>query len=127
MASVHDFFISGDHEQGKHRVAEALQAQGFTIESTPNGGFVVKRGNMTKTIWLGAFAGKDFQVTFIVEFFVDDKGLLVARLNRDLGSGLLKGGAIGASKTSDAFNETVHGVGTALSAAGVYVSSVAVG
>jgi len=127
MASIHDFFISGEHEQGKHRVAEALQSQGFTIESTPNGGFLAKRGSLAKTLWLGAFAGKDFQVTFIVEFFVDAAGQLVARLNRDIGAGLLKGGAIGASKTSTAFDETVNGIGTSLTAAGVYAGGVAVG
>lgn len=124
MASTHDFFLSGDHEQSKQKVAEALTSLGFTLTSTPTGGFTAKRGSLGVTLLIGAWAGKNFHVTFIIEFFVDDKGQLVARLNRDVALGALKGGAIGAAKTNNAFIDTVNSVGTALNSAGVLAASV---
>ena len=100
MASNHDYFLAGDHESGKALVADALTQLGFEVATTPNGGFTAKRGSFAKTMWLGAMAGKNFHVTFIVEFFTDAQGALVARLSRSLGSSGVKGGALGVAKTA---------------------------
>lgn len=105
MAGSHDYFLSGDHEAGKNVVAGSLAQQGFEVTSTPKGGLFVARGSKAKTLWLGGAAGKNFRVSFVVEYFADAHGNLVARFNRELGGGMLKGGAIGAGLTTNAFSE----------------------
>jgi len=123
MASVHDFFLTGDHEAAKAQVASALQAEGFAITPTPKGGLLAKRGSMPITLLLGAMAGKNFQVTFTVEYLVDDSGQLVARLSRDIAAGALKGGAIGANMTNNKFVDTAAALSTALGGTGILASS----
>lgn len=124
MASSYDFFITGDQNAARNQFAHALTEQGFSVEPTPAGGLVAKRGSMKKTMWLGAFAGKDFHVAFIVEYFTDAQGRLVARLNRNMAGGALKGGAIGTNKVENAFVETVDAVSATLSSAGVLADRV---
>jgi len=124
MASAHDFFLLGDHDAARHLVASALQGQGFTVTATPTGGLLAKRGSTAATVWLGALAGKNFHVSFVVDFMVDQQGRLVARLNRNMTGGALKGGAIGAAKTNTAFEETANALGGALHQAGVLAESI---
>ncbi|MGJ4845014.1 MULTISPECIES: hypothetical protein [unclassified Leifsonia] len=124
MAKAHDFFILGDHESGKHLVASALQSEGFTVTTTPTGGLLAKRGSTTATVLLGGLAGNNFQITFTVDFMVDEQGRLVARLNRNMSGGALKGGAIGASKTDTAFQRTANTIGAALHGAGTLADSI---
>ena len=122
MASVHDFFISGDHTAARAQFARALEAQGFELSETPKG-LLAKRGSLPLTILFGAMAGKKFHVTFIIEFFVDDSGQFVARLSRDIAAGALKGGAIGANMTNNVFVDTAAGVTAALQTTGILVSA----
>ncbi|MFF2052832.1 hypothetical protein ACFVU2_14615 [Leifsonia sp. NPDC058194] len=124
MASAHDFFLLGDHEAAKQLVVSALQSEGFTVTSTPTGGLLAKRGSAASTFWLGAFAGKNFQMSFLVDFMVDQQGRLVARLNRNMAGGALKGGAIGAAKTDTAFQETANAIAAILHPAGILADSV---
>jgi hypothetical protein len=124
MASTYDFFISGDHEAGKAFVAHILTGQGFEVTVDPTGSFVAQKGSLQKTVWLGAMAGKNFHVSFLVQFFVDQNGALVARLNRNMGSGVLKGGALGASKTDTVFLDTANVMTAALTDAKVLVGSI---
>lgn len=119
MASTFTYVISGDHETGKGLVASSLEQQGFRISSTPNGGFNAERGNMTKTLLLGALSGKDFHVSFIVGFAADERGSLVATLHRNLGSGAVKGGALGASKVNSTFTAVAEQVRADLQQRGV--------
>jgi hypothetical protein len=63
-------------------------------------------------------------MSFSVEFFMDPQGRLIARLDRDMAMGALKGGAIGAAKQKRAFEETANGLYQALAGAGVLVTSV---
>lgn len=126
MASNHDYFLAGDQETGKALVANALTQLGFEVTPTPNGGFTAKRGSFTKTMWLGAMAGKNFHVTFVVEFFTDPQGNLVARLSRSLGGGMAKGGAIGVAKTETAFGETAASLLQLLSASQRLLGNAAV-
>lgn len=125
MASSHDFFIAGDQEAGKALVARALESQGFAVSGTPKGGLLAKRGSTAATVLWGGLAGKKLQVTFTVDFMTDQNGNLVARLTRDLASGALKGGAIGAAKTNTVFQESADAIGHALSDAGVLVGDLA--
>ncbi|WP_213816090.1 hypothetical protein [Glaciihabitans sp. dw_435] len=124
MASSYDFFITGDHEAAKALVASSLTEQGYSIASTPAGGFVISRGSVAGTVLWGAMAGKKFHMRFDVEFFADDQGRTVARLNRGLASGMLKGGAIGASKTANGFQNIAHELGKTLTGAGVLASTL---
>ncbi|GIT82137.1 hypothetical protein LLS1_38060 [Leifsonia sp. LS1] len=124
MASAHDFFLLGDHEAARQLVVSALQSEGFVVTTTPTGGLLAKRGSAASTFWLGAWAGKNFQVSFLVDFMVDQQGRLVARLNRNMAGGALKGGAIGAAKTDAAFQETANAIAAVLHPAGVLADSV---
>jgi hypothetical protein len=124
MATAHDFFLLGDHGAGRQLVVTALQNDGFAVTSTPTGGLLAKRGSTAATVWLGALAGKNFQVSFQVDFMVDQQGRLVARLHRNLTAGALKGGAIGAAKTDTAFQQTANAIAAALHQAGVLADSI---
>lgn len=125
MAS-HDFFISGDHTAARAAVSAALQAQGFSVTALPNGTtLVAARGSKAATFWLGALAGKNFHVSLAVDYAQDAEGRLVARLNRDMTAGALKGGAIGAAKTKTVFEETANALQAALASHGILAASVA--
>jgi hypothetical protein len=119
MASSYDFFITDGIDQAREQVAAAIAAQGFLLEATPSGGLIATRGSMARSLLLGAFAGKNMHLRFDVQFFADDQGRIVARLSRDLASGALKGGVIGAARTADAFADFANQTGAALHAAGV--------
>jgi len=125
MAKAHDFFIIGEHENGRRIVASALQSEGFAVTATPAGGLLAKRGSTAMTVLLGGLAGNNFQQTFLVDFMVDQHGRLVARLNRNMAGGALKGGAIGAAKTDSAFQQTANAIAAALHGAGALSDSVA--
>ena len=124
MASAHDFFLVGDHGFARQFVASTLGSEGFVVSTTPTGGLLAKRGSGAATLWLGALAGKNFQITFVVDFMVDGQGRLVARLNRNMTGGALKGGALGAAKTDTAFKETVNALASALHNAGILAESI---
>lgn len=54
---------------------------------------------------------------------IDEEGRLVARLNRNMVGGVLKGGAIGAAKTDAAFQETANALASTLHSAGILANS----
>ncbi len=116
MPSSYDYFLNGDHGVARGALQGALEAQGFAITATPNGGFYAKRGSTSRTLLLGAMAGSKFVVNLVVDFMADDQGRLVARLHRDMTSGALMGGAIGAAKTATVFAETGDAVAATLHA-----------
>jgi hypothetical protein len=122
MASSYDYFVSDSVEDARNRVAASISAQGFGVEATPAGGFIASRGSRAKTVWLGAFAGKDMHMRFDVQFFQDGDRIVV-RLSRGLGGAALKGGAIGASRTADQFQNFANRLGTDLQQAGVLVET----
>ncbi|MFB9956644.1 hypothetical protein [Cellulomonas denverensis] len=121
--AVVDYFLTGPHEAGKALMRDALSREGFSVEAElPNGGWTVGRGSKAKTFWLGAFAGKDAQrLTFTVRFF-EHQGNLVARLERESGSGMMAG-AVGVARSNDIFEQTVGAIGQTLHAAGVLAGS----
>ena len=125
MAS-HDFIINGDHTAARATIAAALQAEGYALNALPNGTTIVAaRGSKAATLWIGALAGKNFHVSFAVDYAQDAEGRLIARLKRDMTAGALKGGAIGAAKTKTAFEETANALQAALASSGTLAASVA--
>ena len=122
MASVIEFDLSGDNAAAKQVVETAAAAQGFAVEATGDWSAFLIRGSSTKSLLLGAMAGKDFYLKFGLDFSVND-GHLVARLSRDVASSALRGGVIGASKASSAFQELADAVGAATTQAGIFLAN----
>jgi hypothetical protein len=108
-------------------VSKALEAAGFEVTINPNGTFLATRGSLSRTLLLGAMAGKKFHVTFNVDFFSDPQGNLIARLNRNASGGALKGGAIGANMTNNVFLETANALIATLGATGLLLTHVPLG
>jgi hypothetical protein len=117
-----DYFIAGDQTAARALLAEALQAQGFSIEPDTTGNWTVSRGSQAMTVLLGALAGKNQRLNYRMQFFQHD-GALVARLLRESGTGAM-GGAIGVSRSTTVFHELDQAVGTRLSEAGVLQTAV---
>jgi hypothetical protein len=122
MASVIEFDLSGDQAAAKAVVQTAVTAQGFGLQPTGDWSALLTRGNSTKSFLLGAMAGKDFYLKFGLDFSVAD-GHLVARLSRDVASSAIRGGVIGASKASTAFQDLADAVGTATTQAGIFLAN----
>jgi hypothetical protein len=125
VAGQYDIFISGDLEVAKQLVANTLATQGYVVTINPNGGFTAKRGSAAATALLGALAGNNLQMTFFVQFFTAPDGSLVSRLSRNTAGAALKGGAIGAARTSNAFADLANAVTAAAQGAGTFVHSIA--
>jgi hypothetical protein len=125
MASSYDLFFTGDHDVAKTRFGAAFAQAGFTVQARPDGNWVVSRGSNTRTILLGGLAGKAFFLSFEVSFLVDADGSLVARLNRNLAGGALRGGAIGAAKANNAFTDTYNSLLQSLTPDGTVARSIA--
>jgi len=111
--SSYDYFFTGPHDESRRLVDHVAGSLGFRLEQMPNGSTKASRGDLTKTLFLGVLAGKSFHVTLWLQYFVDDAGRLVVRLSRDLGTGLVKGGALGAARSQEAFAELAHALGRA--------------
>lgn len=121
MASSTEIALSGDAAHAQNVVSSALAAAGFTFEQGAPGWQKISRGSMTRTMLLGSLAGKAFHVSFQLAFGVAADGSTSARLDRDLATGALKGGALGAAKTSTAYDETVALIAAAATQAGILV------
>jgi hypothetical protein len=117
MARSYDYFIAGDHEAGRRTIGQALEGDGYRVSVTPEGNFVAEKGSLGATIALGAIAGKKLHRRFEVQFFTNTDGSLVARLVRDIGRAAVKGGAIGATMTSNSFGDLAKTIGDALAGA----------
>jgi hypothetical protein len=122
MAAVIEFDVSGDQAAAKAVVQAAVAAQGFAVEPTGDWSFFLVRGSSTKSFLLGAMAGKDFYLKFGLDFSVAD-GHLVVRLSRDVASSALRGGVLGASKASTAFQQLADAVGSAVTQASVFLAN----
>ncbi|WP_423919813.1 hypothetical protein ACPEEZ_13025 [Frigoribacterium sp. 2-23] len=114
----YDYFFSGDHDSARRLIDQTLQNQGFSLEILPNGSTKATRGSLAKTLLLGGLAGKGFHITMFVQYFVDEHGRLVARLHRELGGSMIKGGAIGAAKGQNAFADVANALNQAAAAGG---------
>ncbi|WP_166983381.1 hypothetical protein [Paramicrobacterium fandaimingii] len=121
MAMTIDYIISGDPEQAKAVIREALASQGFGVEVEPSGRWSVARGSKKATMFLGALAGKKQRFAYGL-YFYDHNGQLLARPMRETGSGAM-GGAIGVARANNVFTEVDQAVGELLTQRGILVSS----
>ncbi len=119
MASSYDFFLTDTVDGAKSKVHRVFEEQGYKVTSTPQGNLAGEKGSMGLTVAFGALAGKSMHMKFEAQFFTDDQQRIVVRLSRNLGGGALKGGAIGASRTANAFQNLANVMGTTLNGAGV--------
>ena len=124
MATTHDFFLTGDHEQGRGIVLDALRGQGFAVTPAPNGAFTVQRGSTAMTVLFGGLAGSQLRISFLLRFQVDQEGRLVARLSRDQVGAAVSGGAIGATKAKAVFEQCVADIGGRLRAAQLFAGEL---
>ena len=113
MPTAYDFHVAAPAGQARDVVSASLAEQGFEVSPTPNGSLIAKRGSLGVTLLIGALAGDKMHVTFDIQFFSDGDGS-VARLNRSVAAGAIKGGALGAARAADAFQNTAHKLGVAL-------------
>lgn len=118
MASPQELRFSVPIEQARAHLAGALQEQGFSVADAASGGLLVRRGSLGTTLIAGALAGNDMHVEFGVEFTETPSGSL-AQVRRSAAGGFLKGGAIGAAKTSDVIQTAMHQAGARLAQYGV--------
>jgi hypothetical protein len=119
MASTYDFTLTGDAETAHGVVLAALAAEGHQAAPLADGTIAISRGSGATTFWLGAMAGKGFHTRFTLQFF-DGAGSTVARFTRVGALGGLKGGVIGASKTSAIFNAAAAAIDAAARQAGIF-------
>ena len=118
MATTYDFTLTGDPAAAQQAVIDALAAIGHRVSPLQDGTLAVERGNQTKTMWLGAMAGKNFHTRYSLQFFPGE-GTTVARFTRAGSLGALKGGAIGHAKTNDIFNEAGRAIDAHTRQAGI--------
>ncbi len=123
MAAKTEFLLSGDAANAQRVVTDALVGEGFAIEPISDGWSKITRGSMAKTVWLGAMAGKNMHVSYLLAFGTDPEGRPLARLDRDLAVGALKGGAIGASRTEDIYRAALGAIHSAATDAGILLGS----
>ncbi|WP_395640211.1 hypothetical protein [Pseudolysinimonas sp.] len=107
MAATYDFALNGDPATAHQVVLGALSSIGHRVSPLADGTFAVARGSEKATFWLGALSGKNFHTRFSLQFF-DGAAGTVARFTRVGALGGLKGGVIGASKTTDVFHEAAR-------------------
>jgi len=124
MASSHDFHVDEAPEQAQARAAGILASLGFRVTSRTPTSLHAERGSKGLTIWFGALAGKSLHMSFDVDVFAGESGGAVLRLNRNMGRAAVKGGAIGASKTNAAFEETANALHQEFASAGILTASV---
>jgi len=122
-----EFVLTGDQEAAKKVVLDATVQQSFTPTARDAWNFDLERGSNGLTIAFGALAGKSFYMKFQLGFSADAEGRLVARLSRDATGSALRGGAIGASKASNTFQEVADAIGAATTQAGVFAANRTIG
>jgi hypothetical protein len=121
MAGTYDFTLAGDPAAAHQVVFGALASIGHRATGLADGTFAITRGSGAATFWLGALSGKNFHTRFTLQFF-DGAGGTVARFTRVGALGGLKGGVIGASKTSGVFDEAARTIDAVTRQSGILVS-----
>jgi hypothetical protein len=107
VASTHDVFLEGPHDESRHLVEQTLVDHGFTLSLAPDGSTRAVRGTLASTLALRAFAGRAQLLTLGVQWFVDDRGRLVARIVHEPALSVL-GGPVGVVRAQRAVGEVVR-------------------
>ncbi|WP_350348925.1 hypothetical protein ABIQ69_03010 [Agromyces sp. G08B096] len=105
-----ELILAGPDTQTVPAVIEIAKRHGYEATTPAPGRIKLERGSMTKTVWLGAMAGKGFHISFTFDIGVDQHGNTWLRFDQDGALGAVKGGAIGYAKTKNAYAEFVETV-----------------
>lgn len=97
--------LSGSDQQTVPVVIEISRGLGYEATQPTPGSIKLERGDFSKTMLLGAMAGKNFHISFTFDIGVDQYGNTWLRFDEGTGLGAVKGGAIGYSKTKKAYAE----------------------
>lgn len=103
-----DFTLAMPADAARQKSQEALGGVGYKVSVNPNGSLYATRGNKTKTLLIGALAGKDFLSELSVEIYPQGPANTIVRLTKDTAGNMLKGGAIGASKATGLYQEALE-------------------
>lgn len=103
-----DFTLAMPADTARQKAGDAMSGIGYKVSTNPNGSLYCTRGNKTKTLLIGALAGKDFFSELTVELFPQGPQNVIARVTKDTAGNALKGGAIGASKSTGFYQEAVE-------------------
>jgi len=107
VASTHDVFLEGSHDESRHLVEQTLIEHGFTLSLASDGSTRAVRGTLASTLALRAFAGRTQLLTLGVQWFVDDRGRLVARIVHEAALSVL-GGPVGLVRAQRAVGAVVR-------------------
>jgi hypothetical protein len=107
VASTHDVFLEGPHDESRHLVEQTLIEHGFTLSLASDGSTRAVRGTLASTLALRAFAGRTQLLTLGVQWFVDDRGRLVARIVHEAALSVL-GGPVGLVRAQRAVGAVVR-------------------
>jgi hypothetical protein len=107
VASTHDVFLEGPHDESRHLVEQTLIEHGFTLSLASDGSTRAVRGTLASTLALRAFAGRTQLLTLGLQWFVDDRGRLVARVVHEAALSVL-GGPVGLVRAQRAVGAVVR-------------------
>ena len=110
--------LSGNDQQTVPVVIEISRSLGYEATQPTAGSIKLERGDFSKTMLLGAMAGKNFHISFTFDIGVDQYGNTWLRFEEG-GLGAVKGGAIGYSKTKKAYGEYLDALRQQVTARGM--------
>jgi hypothetical protein len=104
---VPELILSGNDQQTVPVVVAIAQGLGYAATQPTQSSIKLERGDLTKTLLLGAMAGKKFHISFTFDIGVDQYGNTWLRFDQDGALGAVKGGAIGYAKSKSAYGEFI--------------------
>ena len=107
-----ELILSGSEQQTVPVVISIAQGLGYEATQPSQTSIKLERGNLTKTLLLGAMAGKNFHISFTFDIGVDQHGNTWLRFDQDGALGAVKGGAIGYAKSKNAYADFVNAMRT---------------
>ncbi|MGI9822153.1 hypothetical protein [Agromyces sp. Marseille-Q5079] len=102
-----ELILSGNDLQTVPVVVSIAKELGYEATQPSERSIKLERGNLTKTLLLGAMAGKNFHISFTFDIGVDQHGNTWLRFDQDGALGAVKGGAIGYAKSKNAYAEFI--------------------
>ncbi|ANJ28085.1 hypothetical protein [Agromyces aureus] len=102
-----ELILSGAEQQTVPVVISIAQGLGYEATQPTAHSIKLERGNLSKTMLLGAMAGKNFHISFTFDIAVDEQGNTWLRFDQDGALGAVKGGAIGYAKSKNAYAEFI--------------------
>ncbi|MFB6612230.1 hypothetical protein ACFCVO_18040 [Agromyces sp. NPDC056379] len=102
-----ELILAGTDQQTVPVVISIAQGLGYEATQPSQSSIKLERGNLTKTLLLGAMAGKNFHISFTFDIGVDQHGNTWLRFDQDGALGAVKGGAIGYAKSKNAYGEFI--------------------